>query len=242
MLPEFEDPSTKEVIKLDELDMAGTGSYRIKLKKGGSMGDIYVNTLRVDEHGAIYVNPASQTVVADPNNFIYAGSSLPKYNVGWGNNLNWKGIGLSFLFTARVGGIVVSNTQAMLDAFGVSEASAKARDNGGAIVNGRPIPAKEYYQVVGAGASGGIASMYTYSATNVRLAEATLGYDLPVKKWNKVVKKMNVSLIGRNLFLLYNRAPFDPELTANTQTYFQGIDYFMTPSLRSFGFSVKLNF
>lgn len=242
MLPEFEDPNTKEVIKLDELDMAGTGSYRIKLKKGGSMGDIYVNTLRVDEHGAIYVNPASQTVVADPNTFIYAGSSLPKYNLGWGNNLNWKGIGLSFLVTARVGGIVVSNTQAMLDAFGVSEASAKARDNGGAIVNGRPIPAKEYYQVVGAGASGGIASMYTYSATNVRLAEATLGYDLPVKKWNRVVKKMNVSLIGRNLFLLYNRAPFDPELTANTETYFQGIDYFMTPSLRSFGFSVKLNF
>ncbi|OQP56661.1 SusC/RagA family TonB-linked outer membrane protein [Niastella populi] len=242
MLPAMEDPGTKEIITLDELNMAGTGSYRITLKKGGTMGDIYVNTLRVDEHGAIYVDPASQTVAADPNRFIYAGSSMPKYNLSWGNNLNWKGIGLSFLFTARVGGIVVSNTQAMLDAFGVSEASAKARDNGGAIVNGRPIPAKEYYQVVGAGASGGIASMYTYSATNVRLAEATLGYDLPVKKWNKVVKKMNVSLIGRNLFLLYSRAPFDPELTANTGTYFQGIDYFMAPSQRSFGFSVKLNF
>ena len=37
-------------------------------------------------------------------------------------------------------------------------------------------------------------------------------------------EKMNVSLIGRNLLLLYNKAPFDPELTANTQTYFQGID------------------
>jgi hypothetical protein len=84
--------------------------------------------------------------------------------------------------------------------------------------------------------------MYTYSATNVRLAEATLGYDLPVKKWNRVVKKMNVSFIGRNLLLLYKRAPFDPELTANTGTYYQGIDYFMAPSLRSLGFSVKLNF
>jgi hypothetical protein len=132
---------------------------------------------------------------------------------------------------------VVSNTQAMLDAFGVSEASAQARDNGGALVNGRPVPAKEYYQQAGT-----IASMYTYSATNVRLAEATLGYDLPVKKWNKVVKSMNVSLIGRNLLMLYNRAPFDPELTVNTQTFFQGIDYFMMPSLRSLGFSVKLNF
>lgn len=242
MSPEFTDPDTKEVIKLDELNMAGTGSYRTTLKKDGSMGDIYVNTLRVDEHGAIYVDPASQTVAADPNRFIYAGTSMPKYNLSWGNNLSWKGISMSFLFTARVGGIVVSNTQAMLDAFGVSEASANARDNGGAVVNGRPIPAKEYYGVIGTGASGGIASMYTYSATNVRLGEATLGYDLPVKKWNKVVKKMSVNLIGRNLFLLYNRAPFDPELTANTGTYYQGIDYFMSPSLRSLGFSVKLNF
>jgi hypothetical protein len=42
--------------------------------------------------------------------------------------------------------------------------------------------------------------------------------------------------------MIYAEAPFDPELTANTQTYFQGIDYFMMPSLRSLGFSVKLNF
>lgn len=235
-------PITKEVITLPELSQPGTGSYTVKLTEGGTMSDIYVNTLRVDEHGAIYVDPNSQTVQADPSKMIYAGNSFPKYNLSWGNSLNYKGIGMSFLFTARVGGIVVSNTQAMLDAFGVSEASAQARDNGGAIVNGRPIPAKDYYMVVGSGANGGIASMYTYSATNVRLAEATLGYDLPVKKWNKVVKKMNVSLIGRNLLLLYNRAPFDPELTANTTTYYQGIDYFMAPSQRSFGFSVKLNF
>lgn len=225
-----------------ERDMTGTGSYKMVLKEGGSMGAIYVNTLRVDEHGAIYVNPSSQTVVAEPNKFVYAGNSNPKYNLGWGNNLSWKGINLNFLFTARVGGIVVSNTQAIMDAFGVSQASADARDAGGAMVNGRPVPAKEYYQVVGAGASGGIGSMYCYSATNVRLSELSLGYDIPVRRWVKFVKSANVSLIGRNLFLLYNEAPFDPELTSNTQTYFQGIDYFMMPSLRSVGFSVKFNF
>lgn len=242
LLPGWTNPVTKENVSLKELDMSGTGSYKMVLKEGGSMGDIYVNTLRVDEHGAIYVDPGSQTVVAEPNKFVYAGNSNPKYNLGWGNNLSWKGINLNFLFTARVGGIVVSNTQAIMDAFGVSKASADARDAGGALVNGRPVPAKEYYQVVGAGASGGIASMYSYSATNVRLGELSLGYDIPVKRWTRFVKSANVSLIGRNLFFLYNSAPFDPELTANTQTYFQGIDYFMMPSLRSLGFSVKLNF
>jgi outer membrane receptor protein involved in Fe transport len=242
LLPGWTNPVTGEIISLHELDMSGTGSYKMMLTEGGSIGDIYVNTLRVDEHGAIYVDPGSQTVAAEVNKFTYAGNSNPKYNVGWGNTLNYKNINLNFLFTGRVGGIVVSNTQAILDAFGVSKASADARDAGGALVNGRPIPAREYYQVVGAGASGGIASMYCYSATNIRLAELSLGYDLPVKKLGNFIKRANVSLIGRNVLLLYNKAPFDPEITSNTQTYFQGIDYFMMPSLRSLGFSVKLDF
>jgi len=71
---------------------------------------------------------------------------------------------------------------------------------------------------------------------------ASLGYDIPFQKWVRFVKSANVSVVGRNLLILYNQAPFDPELTSNTQTYFQGIDYFMMPSLRSVGFSVKLNF
>jgi len=242
LLPGWTNPITGEIVSLKELDMSGTGSYKMVLKEGGSMGDIYVNTLRVDEHGAIYVDPGSQTVVGEPNKFVLAGNSNPKYNLSWGNDLKWKGLGVNFLFTGRVGGIVVSNTQAMMDAFGVSQASADARDGGGAIANGRPIPAKEYYSVVGTGASGGIASMYCYSATNIRLAEASIGYDFPVKKWTKFIKGANLSIVGRNLLFLYNKAPFDPELTANTQTYYQGIDYFMMPSLRSIGFSAKLNF
>lgn len=242
LLPGWTNPVTGEVHSISELNMSGTGSYRITLTEGGTMGDVYVNTLRVDEHGAIYVDPGSQTVIPEPNRFVYAGSSMPRYNASWGNTVSWKGISLNALVTARVGGIVVSNTQAIMDAFGVSKATADARDAGGAIVNGRPIPAREYYQAVGAGASGGIASMYTYSATNVRLGEVSLGYDLPVKKWVKFIKSANVSVIGRNLFFFYNSAPFDPELTANTQTFFQGIDYFMMPSLRSVGVSVKLNF
>lgn len=243
LLPEgWINPVTKELVVWTEQDLTGTGSYKMRLTEGGSMGDIYVNTLRVDEHGAIYVDPGSQTVIGEPNNFVFAGNSNPKYNLGWGNTFTWKGLSLNFLFTGRVGGIVVSNTQAIMDAFGASQASADARDAGGALVNGRPVPAKEYYQVVGTGASGGIASMYVYSATNVRLAEASLGYDIPLKRSLRFVKSANISLTGRNLLMLYNSAPFDPELTANTQTFFQGIDYFMMPSLRSVGFSVKFNF
>ena len=42
--------------------------------------------------------------------------------------------------------------------------------------------------------------------------------------------------------MIYNHAPFDPEATASTGTYNQGSDIFMMPSLRSFGFSIKMEF
>ena len=236
-----QNPVTGDDITLPSFDMAGTGNYRISLKEGGSMSDIYVSSIRTDEHGAIYVDPVSSSVIAESNKFIYAGSAAPKYNLGWGNNFGWNGVSLGFLVSARVGGVGVSNTQALLDYYGVSKTSADARDAGGALVNGYRIPASSYYQTIGA-PNGGAASMYVYSATNVRLSELTLGYDVPVHNWTNVINGLNISFIGRNLFFFYRKAPYDPETTASTGTYFQGIDYFMQPSLRNLGFSIKLQF
>ena len=136
--------------------------------------------------------------------------------------------------------MVVSQKQAVMDYYGISQATADARDRGGALVNGKLIPAKEFYQTIGGGT--GVMSQYVYDATNVRLSELTFGYDFPVQKWCKWIKGLNVSFVGRNLWMLYKKAPFDPELTANTGTYNQGIDYFMQPSTRTLGFSVKVKF
>lgn len=239
LLHNYYNSVTGEVVSLDSINIGGTTGARVILREGGTMGDIYVNTLKTDEHGYIVVGLATQAVISDPNRFINAGTTNPRYLVGFSNTFSWKGVSLNFLVNARVGGIGVSVTQAIMDAFGVSEASATARDNGGALVNGYRIPAQAYYQTIGGGTSG-IGGMYVYSATNVRLAEMSIGYDLPVKyKW---IKGINMSLIGRNLIMFYNKAPYDPELTASSGTYYQGIDYFMQPSLRSVGYAVKFSF
>ncbi len=241
LLPAWKDPVDGNVYSLTQLDMGGTGGYKMRLVEGGTLSDIYVNTLKTDEHGAIYVDPVSQKVVAQSNTYVKAGNAAPKYNLSWGNNLSWKGLTLGFLFTYRVGGIVVSETQAVMDAFGVSKTSAEARDNGGAIVNGRPIPAQAYYQTIGS-TNGNIDSQYVYSATNLRLSELSFGYNIPINKWISFIRTANVSFVAHNVLMIYNHAPYDPELTASTGTYFQGIDYFMQPSLRNLGFSVKLQF
>jgi len=228
-------------VSMTEMDMGGTSSYRMILKEGGSMGDIYVNTLKTDEHGFIVVDYTSQSVAVDTSRWIHAGNANPRYTLGFRNSFEWKGWELSCLINARVGGVGVSITQALMDAYGVSEASALARDNGGVVVNGYKIPAQSYYQTVGGGEAG-VGSMYVYSATNIRLAELSIGYEIPATKWNHLVKSINVSVMGRNLFMFYNKAPFDLESTSSTGTYYQGIDYFMQPSLRNIGFAIKVGF
>ncbi|MBE7171285.1 MAG: SusC/RagA family TonB-linked outer membrane protein, partial [Williamsia sp.] len=241
LLPAYTNKQTGETVSLDSLDMGGTTSYKMIMVTGGSMGDIYVNTLKQDEHGYIWVNSTSFNVYPDQTRYVKAGNANPKYNLGFRNSFQFKNFNLGFLVTARVGGVAVSVTQAIMDAFGVSEASARARDGGGARINGYLLPAQAFYQTVGGGTSG-IGSMYVYSATNVRLGEASLSYDVPVNRSIPWIKGINLSLTGRNLLMLYNKAPFDPELTANTGTYYQGIDYFMQPSLRSLGFAARLRF
>ena len=119
-----------------------------------------------------------------------------------------------------------------------ADCSAKARDNGGIAVNSGKVDAEGYYAVVGGGNP--IWSEYIYSATNARLQEAHLSYTLP-KSLLKTVR-VTLGLTAHNLFMLYKKAPFDPESTASTGTYYQGFDYFMQPSLRSLGFNVNVKF
>jgi TonB-linked SusC/RagA family outer membrane protein len=227
------------------LDLGGVGNVMTRLVEGGSIGDLYVTVLRTDSHGYIDVDYVNNTVAVDKSTgdrkdgWVYAGNSQAKYTMGWRNSFSYKGVTLGFLVNARVGGIGVSMTQALMDSYGTSKASADARDAGGVVINGYLVPAaQKYYETVGTGAG----SMYVYSATNVRLAELSLGYDLPVTKITPWIKGMNVAFTGRNLFMFYCKSPYDPELTASTGTHFSGMDYFMQPSLRNLGFSVKLNF
>ena len=239
VLTEWYDSETDTVLSLPSFEKGGMGGVKTILKEGGSMSDIYVTSLNVDEHGAIYIHPMDQTISTDYK-YIYAGDTAPKHLLSWGNEFSYKGFNLNFLFNARIGGVAVSKTQAVMDFYGISQDTADARDNGGALVNGKLIPAINYYQVVGAG--DGVLSQYVYDATNIRLAELSLGYNFPVQNWCKWLKGLNVSFVGHNLAMLLLRAPFDPEMTATTGTYNQGIDYFMQPSTRNLGFSVKLKF
>lgn len=221
------------------LKQGGLSGCEIILKKGGGMGDIYTTTdFRRDAEGNIALDAKGNVMQTNLSNPQYRGSVLPKANIGFSNEFSWKGLNVGFVIAARLGGICMSQTQAILDEYGVSKASAVARDNGGIKVNTGRIPAEGYYSIVGG--DNPIWSEYIYSATNARLQEAHISYTLPKKILAGA--QLTVGLTAQNLFMIYNKAPFDPESTASTGTYYQGFDYFMQPSLRNLGFNINLKF
>lgn len=241
LVKDYIHPETGEPINKDRLDVGGLGKARFILKTGGSLGDLYTQSdLKRDDNGMVEISPAGTLVTVNNRPDIKLGSVFPKCNLAWNNQLSWKGFNISALVTARIGGIVYSATAAAMDQYGVSESSAVARDNGGVLVNGRNrVDAQTWFTAIGS--QSGLPQYYTYSATNIRLQEAAIGYTLP-RKWLHDVCDIQLSVVGRNLCMIYNKAPFDPEAVATTGNYYQGIDFFMLPSTRNVGLNVKINF
>lgn len=241
LVKDYIHPETGEPINKDRLDVGGLGKARFILKTGGSLGDLYTQSdLKRDDNGMVEISPAGTLVTVNNRPDIKLGSVFPKCNLAWNNQFSWKGFNVSALVTARIGGIVYSATAAAMDQYGVSESSAVARDNGGVLVNRRNrVDAQTWFTAIGS--QSGLPQYYTYSATNIRLQEAAIGYTLP-RKWLHDVCDIQLSVVGRNLCMIYNKAPFDPEAVATTGNYYQGIDFFMLPSTRNVGLNVKINF
>ena len=232
-------PMTGELTTLgDELDKGKLGGLdaHVVLTEGGSMGDVYADhRLKRDLNGQILYDQTAGLTTEEYRTKL--GSILPKANMGWNTHFSWKGIDLGVTFTARIGGICISETESMLDNYGLSRRTQTARDNGGVPINNGTVSAEEYYRAIS-----GNALYYTYSATNVRLNELSLSYMLP-ERWFNNKLRMTLGIVGRNLWMIYCKAPFDPELSAEVSSnYYNSFDCFMMPSTRNVGFNVKLQF
>jgi len=215
-------------------------SYQLEAVVGKPFGEIYANDFKRDASGNIVVSGGLPQLINNANDYKDVGNSNPNFMLGWNNSFRYKQFDLAFTVDGRFGGEVVDMTDAYLDQYGTSQASATARDEGGVLVNGTRINTQTYYSVVG-GREGALAE-YAYSATNIRLREASLGYNIPVNLFHDKVSNIRVAFTGRNLFFFYLKAPYDPETTLSTDNTLQGLDLFGQPSTRSLGFNVSARF
>ena len=257
-----------------------SGKVQVRYNEGDSYGDIYVTDFarwKEDVYGGngellhkagdiyiaegtgkpaingnlMYVSQAGNVKAEKGKKFgKYIGNLNADVQLSWANTFRYKDFNLYVLINGRIGGKVISLTEAYLDRFGVSKRTGVARDQAERlglytadgrhamyINEGRDLVAVEdYYTTLGTSD----ASSYIYDATNFRLRELSLGYTF--RNLFGAGKNLSVSLIGRNLFFLYKDSPVDPDISVSTANGLGGIDMFNVPSARSFGMNLKLNF
>jgi hypothetical protein len=229
--------------------MAG-GNIEVRYTEGGSYGDMYARDFERNADGSIKLNSnGAPTLSTDWNKMVYIGNMNSDWQMGWSNSFSYKDFQLYFLINGRIGGKVVSYTEAQLDKFGVSQRTADARlyaEQHDLKWNGQPAmympdgnlaPIEQYYREIG---DKFYPTEYVYNATNFRLRELSFGYTF--RDLLGASKNLTLNFIARNLFFIYKDAPVDPDVALSTQNGLSAFEVFNMPSARSFGFSLKANF
>ncbi|MBE9461085.1 SusC/RagA family TonB-linked outer membrane protein [Dyadobacter subterraneus] len=236
------------------------------VKEGGSYGDLVGYKWLRDAQGRFVVtapdadgkNGGKPVSTATQDEKV--GNFNPKLTAGLNNSFSYGNFVASFLIDARIGGQMTSGSQAILANDGNADYTTNFRDGGWIIpavtttgeTNTTPINAETFWTT----ASGGRyswAEFFTYSTTNVRLREITVGYNIPFGE-KFFFKNARVSFVARNLFFIYRgyatldipgiakrKLPFDPDVTLGSGNY-QGVEYGTMPSTRSIGLNLKLSF
>lgn len=236
-------------------------NIKIVATEGSRYGDIYGTTYsRVQDknsehYGKIIVDAEGLPVITGDQSYL--GNQNPDWMLGITNNFSYKGIHLSFLVDARVGGKIFSGTTAILNRTGngigtvvngerndfVVANSVVSDGSGGYVENNKAVQTQKYWERLANG-NLGLGEEYIYDATNVRLRNITIGYDLN-KKWlaNTPFQRVRVSATCNNVWMIHSNLPgIDPESVAATNTNATGLENMSAPTNRSFVFNVTVGF
>jgi len=239
--------NNNEIIKLTETVSSAIlrddRMAQIVAEEGGSFGDMYVKGWKRDELGRRLVDEEGAPLLTSDRS-VFLGNYNPDYMVGFSNTFKYSDFSLRFLIDARIGGYVISGTQALMDSDGHSARSLEGRENGLVLDaytvdgnrNTQSVDAQTYWSTIGDRYPTG--ELYAYSASNVRLRELVFGYQIPGDMG--FFKDARVSIVGRDLFFFYKPAPVDPEVTLGTSA--GGLEYAALPSTRTLGLNLNLTF
>ncbi|HRO08436.1 MAG TPA: SusC/RagA family TonB-linked outer membrane protein [Saprospiraceae bacterium] len=191
------------------------------------------------------------------------GNIQPDWQAGFGSSLRYKNLSFGLLVDAKIGGDIYSLDQGYGQYTGLPALTAGLNDlgnpkrdpiaKGGGVIlpgvkeDGTPNDIRvsaENADVAPWGSINAPNENVIYDASYVKLRELNLTYSFDNKLFanSRFVKGVDVSLVGRNLWILYKNLPdADPEevYSAGNISGHQGGAY---PTLRTAGFNIKLRF
>lgn len=201
-----------------------------------------------------YYKAVPDQIIGDPN---------PDWNMGINNSLSYKGIRLGFLVDIQKGGDVFSLDNYYGEGTGVPESTvglndkgnpvrSPVEDGGGILLPGVTEDGQPNTVYADASYYGGAfywgnavrnpAQTHIYDASYVKLRELSLSYSLPTKLIDAFANRVEVSLVGRNLWIIHKNVPYaDPESglgVGPAQGYLTG----SYPTVRTMGFKLEVGF
>ncbi|MGQ7868855.1 SusC/RagA family TonB-linked outer membrane protein [Sunxiuqinia sp. sy24] len=253
---------------MQTLPLADEFHMTIEARPGQPYGVIYTTDYKRDSFGNVLIDKDGYTQAGEKKAM---GNINPDWIGGISNSLSYKNLKMSFLVDVQMGGDVYSWGKAYYCLFGTGAETLEGREEWYAThdpatyyttplrdvepkgfieegimestgqPNSIPIdPQVHWYSLF----NQQIGTEWIQDATNVRLREVVLGYNLP-KRWleRTPLSNLSLSLVGRNLLFLYRAMDHvDPESGYSSGNTGNGIEHMSLPSTSSYGFNLTVNF
>lgn len=258
---------------VEQIDLNGFTGTTISQIAGYGAASIFGYGYERDPNGNIVVEDRAgdaQYYPIAPAIQKFLGNTNPKFLLGFGNTLTYKGISLYALIDWKNGGMMWNGTRGSLAAMGTSDLTNNRGamhlfqgvlghlDDAGTLVhvggngddvsgagaaNKTSVPLNEDWYLGNGGGFGNLNEAYIEDASYVKLREASVSYDLTsVLKNGRFVKGASLGVFVRNIIIWTPYKGIDPETSLTGATNAQGIDYFNMPGTASYGLNLKLRF
>jgi len=226
------------------------GSYwgvTTEARVGDPYGSMYGVGYKRDDQGRIVVNANGIPQASDER--IYLGNYSPDWMGSLSNTFSFRGMELSFLLDARMGGEIFSVTNMFGNFAGVLDTSIPGRENGqcdpGIVVpnsvkadgsaNTTKVCPETYWFMMYF-----LDEPHIFDASYTKLREARLSFNVPQSLVSRTpLGRVNVALVGRNLALWTKTPHIDPE-TAFDASNSQGFEFGQLPTGRSIGINITV--
>jgi TonB-linked SusC/RagA family outer membrane protein len=238
----FDDLSVLAVVGERYGEIYGTKYSRVKDKTSPFFNQILLNSDGIPTR--------------DPE-IVKLGNQQAKALIGFTNNFEYKGVGLSFLVDARLGGEIFSATHVAMQASGTSNVTAPnglresfivpgavSNGSGGFVANTKQVTPQQYWRGVATANNLGISEANIYDASNVRLRNVQLSYSISRKHLaNTPIKNAKFGVSCNNVWLIKSHMNgIDPESVYATSGNATGFENAGLPTMRTFLINLALGF
>ena len=238
--------------------LGGYDDVQILSVVGQKYGDIYGTTFqRVPdgEHaGELLLGANGLPLFSTTGSRL--GNQQAKALAGITNTFGYRGFSLSFLVDGRFGGKIFSSTLSALQQSGIASNTVVngARENfvvNGYIKNGDnyekssvSVSPQKYWEVLAGTNNMGISEANIYDATNIRLRNVNLSYNLSSKMLAKTpIQRAKIGVSCNNVWLITSHMNgLDPEAVYATGGNATGFEGTSAPTTRTFSFNLTLGF